>query len=90
MPDTTEAGSSDVSVLLQHTKSLDVSVERRLNAATTNRDRRRREQWNAMKTNRIVVITGAAGGMGALFVERFLANADTVIATDTLAAPIES
>jgi NAD(P)-dependent dehydrogenase (short-subunit alcohol dehydrogenase family) len=35
-----------------------------------------------MKTNRIVVITGAAGGMGALFVERFLANADTVIATD--------
>ena len=36
-----------------------------------------------MRTNRIVVITGAAGGMGALFVERFLANADTVIATDT-------
>ena len=35
-----------------------------------------------MNTNRIVVITGAAGGMGALFVERFLANADTVIATD--------
>ena len=36
-----------------------------------------------MKQGRIVVITGAAGGMGALFVERFLANRDTVIATDT-------
>jgi 3-oxoacyl-[acyl-carrier protein] reductase len=35
-----------------------------------------------MKTNRVVVITGAAGGMGALIVERFLANGDTVIATD--------
>lgn len=36
-----------------------------------------------MRTNRVVLITGAAGGMGALFVERFLANGDTVIATDT-------
>ena len=36
-----------------------------------------------MKTGRIVVITGAAGGMGALAVQRFLANGDTVIATDT-------
>jgi len=36
-----------------------------------------------MKTDRIVVITGAAGGMGKLAVERFLANGDTVIATDT-------
>ena len=35
-----------------------------------------------MKNERTVVITGAAGGMGALFVERFLANGDTVIATD--------
>lgn len=35
-----------------------------------------------MRTGRTVVITGAAGGMGALFVERFLANGDTVIATD--------
>ena len=35
-----------------------------------------------MKSERSVVITGAAGGMGALFVERFLDNGDTVIATD--------
>lgn len=35
-----------------------------------------------MKQDRIVLITGAAGGMGALFVGRFLANGDTVIATD--------
>ncbi len=36
-----------------------------------------------MRTDRIVVVTGAAGGMGKLAVERFLANGDTVIATDT-------
>ncbi|MGJ9420661.1 SDR family NAD(P)-dependent oxidoreductase [Massilia sp. CMS3.1] len=36
-----------------------------------------------MKTDRIVVVTGAAGGMGKLAVQRFLANGDTVIATDT-------
>jgi NAD(P)-dependent dehydrogenase (short-subunit alcohol dehydrogenase family) len=36
-----------------------------------------------MRTDRIVVVTGASGGMGALFVARFLANGDTVIATDT-------
>ena len=36
-----------------------------------------------MRTNRVVVITGAAGGMGSLLVERFLANGDVVIATDT-------
>jgi 3-oxoacyl-[acyl-carrier protein] reductase len=36
-----------------------------------------------MDKGRIVMITGAAGGMGALFVTRFLANGDTVIATDT-------
>ncbi len=50
-----------------------------------------------MKTGRTVVITGAAGGMGAEFVRRFVANGDTVIATDTaeealqkLAGSIES
>lgn len=35
-----------------------------------------------MKTGRTVVVTGAAGGMGSLFAARFLANGDTVIATD--------
>jgi NAD(P)-dependent dehydrogenase (short-subunit alcohol dehydrogenase family) len=35
-----------------------------------------------MKQGRVVVITGAAGAMGAVLVERFLANEDTVIATD--------
>lgn len=35
-----------------------------------------------MNTDRVVVITGAAGGMGTLFVECFLANGDTVIAID--------
>jgi NAD(P)-dependent dehydrogenase (short-subunit alcohol dehydrogenase family) len=36
-----------------------------------------------MDTKRVVVITGAAGGIGAPLVERFLRNGDTVIATDT-------
>jgi NAD(P)-dependent dehydrogenase (short-subunit alcohol dehydrogenase family) len=36
-----------------------------------------------MNTDRIVVITGAAGGIGSMLVHRFLANGDTVIATDT-------
>lgn len=36
-----------------------------------------------MHTNRFVVITGAAGGVGSVLVERFLANGDTVLATDT-------
>jgi len=36
-----------------------------------------------MNSNRVVLITGAAGGVGTVLVERFLANGDTVIATDT-------
>jgi NAD(P)-dependent dehydrogenase (short-subunit alcohol dehydrogenase family) len=35
-----------------------------------------------MKQDRVVVITGAAGGMGSVLVGRFLANGDTVVATD--------
>jgi NAD(P)-dependent dehydrogenase (short-subunit alcohol dehydrogenase family) len=35
-----------------------------------------------MNSHRAVVITGAVGGIGALLVERFLANGDTVLATD--------
>lgn len=36
-----------------------------------------------MNTDRVVVITGAAGGIGAVLVKRFVANGDTVLATDT-------
>lgn len=35
-----------------------------------------------MKSKRVVLITGAAGGIGARVVDRFLENGDTVIATD--------
>ena len=35
-----------------------------------------------MNTNRVVVITGAAGGIGSELVDRFLGNGDTVIAAD--------
>ena len=35
-----------------------------------------------MKTGRTVAITGAAGGIGAVFVRRFLDNGDVVIAAD--------
>jgi NAD(P)-dependent dehydrogenase (short-subunit alcohol dehydrogenase family) len=41
-----------------------------------------------MDTKRVVVITGAAGGIGAPLVERFLRNGDTVIATDTSEAAL--
>ena len=36
-----------------------------------------------MRTGRVVVITGAAGGMGSVVADRFLANDDIVIATNT-------
>jgi NAD(P)-dependent dehydrogenase (short-subunit alcohol dehydrogenase family) len=36
----------------------------------------------ALLTERVVVITGAAGGIGTALVDRFLLNGDTVIATD--------
>lgn len=36
---------------------------------------------NQMTNNRIVLITGAAGGIGTLLAERFLANGDSVLAT---------
>lgn len=42
-----------------------------------------------MKTNRRVMITGAAGGMGALAVARFLENGDRVLATDTSEVGLE-
>lgn len=38
-----------------------------------------------MKKERVVLITGAAGGVGSVLVDRFLANEDTVIATDMTA-----
>lgn len=36
-----------------------------------------------MTSERVVLITGAAGGIGSLIVDRFLAHGDTVIATDS-------
>lgn len=36
-----------------------------------------------MRQGRVVLITGAAGGMGTALVQRFLDNNDTVIATDS-------
>ena len=43
-----------------------------------------------MYNNRIVLITGAAGGIGSMLVERFLGNGDSVIATDTDTAALEN
>jgi 3-oxoacyl-[acyl-carrier protein] reductase len=41
-------------------------------------------------TGRTVVITGAAGGVGAALVERFLGNGDRVIATDVSADALDA
>jgi 3-oxoacyl-[acyl-carrier protein] reductase len=43
-----------------------------------------------MKQDRVVVITGAAGGIGSVLVDRFLANNDTVIATDAMKEGLET
>jgi 3-oxoacyl-[acyl-carrier protein] reductase len=43
-----------------------------------------------MYSNRSVLITGAAGGIGSVLVERFLANGDSIIATDADASALES
>jgi NAD(P)-dependent dehydrogenase (short-subunit alcohol dehydrogenase family) len=37
---------------------------------------------SAMRSERVVVITGAAGGIGSALVERFLANGGTIVAAD--------
>jgi NAD(P)-dependent dehydrogenase (short-subunit alcohol dehydrogenase family) len=42
-----------------------------------------------MDTGRVVVITGAGGGIGALLVERFLRNGDTVLGTDSSDAALQ-
>lgn len=42
-----------------------------------------------MQQDRVVVITGAAGGVGSVLVGRFLANGDTVIATDARKETLE-
>ena len=42
-----------------------------------------------MQNNRVVLITGAAGGIGSVLVDRFLSNGDAVIATDTPADRLE-
>lgn len=43
-----------------------------------------------MKTDRTVIVTGAGGAMGSVIVTRFLANGDTVIATDNGEEPLEA
>jgi NAD(P)-dependent dehydrogenase (short-subunit alcohol dehydrogenase family) len=42
-----------------------------------------------VNTGRVVVITGAGGGVGALLVRRFADNGDTVVATDASAGALE-
>lgn len=43
-----------------------------------------------MNTERVVLITGAAGGIGSLIVNRFLAGGDTVIATDSSRSALDT
>ncbi|GGR40778.1 3-oxoacyl-[acyl-carrier protein] reductase [Nocardioides luteus] len=47
------------------------------------------ETSNPHSTGRVVVITGAAGGMGAALTKRFLDNGDRVIATDRSADALD-
>lgn len=42
-----------------------------------------------MKQDRVVIISGAAGGIGALLVDRFLNNSDAVVATDVNADALQ-
>ena len=42
-----------------------------------------------MENGRIVVVTGAAGGIGAKIVDRFLANRDTIFAIDNRSDALE-
>ena len=41
------------------------------------------ERGRTVQRDRVVVITGAAGGVGSVLVERFLTNGDTVLASDS-------
>ena len=43
-----------------------------------------------MQNSRAVLVSGAAGGVGSLLVERFLANGDVVVATDSRLGGLEA
>lgn len=43
-----------------------------------------------MRTDRMVIITGSVGGVGAVLVDRFLRNGDTVLATDAREDALET
>ena len=43
-----------------------------------------------MRAGRVILITGAGGGIGMVLVSRFLANGDTVIATDSSEKGLEA